>query len=960
MSASWSGESRSSFGLHESSQQELYDVPAASEDDPASAVEVDASVAGAAVLVQELNWKELLQVLVENWPWLLYAVVWKLNPHNRTIVWHQGKFNGGNLQPPDALLQQHDPAAESRRLEAIFYTVYKSCTFTISPSSGYVARALFQESPLWWTYDMPRLVTEGRKDRFLQQSGIKTMVCLPGRGSDGNIYCLEIASTHLILETSELLQTFKQLFMSGSSVFPSLSPLENFVLLPAAGGSSSSSSRGGHVEIAAAAAWFHAHNYGTAAAAPREVPAPHAFGNHMQSPSWDDHELGILDPDDDHEEIASLQQQQQQQQEVFTQLESMDSAAVGRSTAAADAISNFVQLQPTMALDSLIMQAYQNMDQLDSETTDPAAAVAALQHPPAMSSVINLAALFDTVFGTNSDPAIVSSSCYDDDDDQVQDLEPFHDLVQQQHHQNVTLRHHDGHELAQQSSAAMSTNPYEIMYPELQSPTADALTSAATSERPAAQPDSCLPDRFPLATDQLLVDPAMDLHHGATFLDLDAEPDHSAVKNPFDHHRQQQQQQNPSREQCSPFKSLEPSRRLSKRRRLDAVDNSMQRSQTASGIFGAAAAGPSSTAPPPPPRPRQSMIELWKSLSRRIQESDRIQRVEQRVQETLMRSSSSSRDAHAGDTSAVVLQQLQLQGAAGAAAVSRSTSDDLLPAPGRGLFDMTSRDVLDQLQTYNIPADWQAPVAHVDQAQIAEKHKMQERDRRSRIKTEINALDSLLPASKKKDTLSILTKATHYIRQLKDQIAAVRVEKVGSATFLQQQTHDRPAVVQAAAAGGPASSSSFSSINNLSCCSTRVAVRPAEAHVIADGASTSRDLVIDVKSRNNLQTLIHILSIVRDSALEVGSLSSDDAGVIQGRMAFSLTVPVPSSLQQTPLCCDKVKEAVEREILQNIAAHDMTSRRLSAPSAASPDSETPTETLTPSPGVKKHKGMSEP
>jgi hypothetical protein len=142
-----------------------------------------------------------------------------------------------------------------------------------------------------------------------------------------------------------------------------------------------------------------------------------------------------------------------------------------------------------------------------------------------------------------------------------------------------------------------------------------------------------------------------------------------------------------------------------------------------------------------------------------------------------------------------------------------------------------------------------------------------------------------------KDTLSILTKAIHYIRQLKDQIAAVRVEKAGSATFLQQQSPDRPAVVQAAAAA-PASSSSFSSINNLSCCSTRVAVRPAEAIVIADGASNSRDLVIDVKSRNNPQTLIHILSMVRDSALEVGSLSSDDARVIQGRMAFSLTVPV--------------------------------------------------------------------
>jgi hypothetical protein len=61
-----------------------------------------------------------------------------LHDSYRAIVWHQGKFNGGNLQPPGALLQQHDPAAESRRLEAIFYTVYKSCTFTISPSSGYV------------------------------------------------------------------------------------------------------------------------------------------------------------------------------------------------------------------------------------------------------------------------------------------------------------------------------------------------------------------------------------------------------------------------------------------------------------------------------------------------------------------------------------------------------------------------------------------------------------------------------------------------------------------------------------------------------------------------------------------------------------------------------------------------------------------------------------------------------
>jgi hypothetical protein len=34
----------------------------------------------------------------------------------------------------------------------------------------YAARALFQESPLWWTNDMPRLVTEERKDRFLQVS----------------------------------------------------------------------------------------------------------------------------------------------------------------------------------------------------------------------------------------------------------------------------------------------------------------------------------------------------------------------------------------------------------------------------------------------------------------------------------------------------------------------------------------------------------------------------------------------------------------------------------------------------------------------------------------------------------------------------------------------------------------------------------------------------------------------
>ncbi|KAH9568641.1 hypothetical protein CY35_03G087100 [Sphagnum magellanicum] len=56
--------------------------------------------------------------------------------------------------------------------------------------------------------------------RDWQASGIKTIVCLPGHGSDANMYCLELASTNLIMESSELLHALQNFVSGASYAFP--------------------------------------------------------------------------------------------------------------------------------------------------------------------------------------------------------------------------------------------------------------------------------------------------------------------------------------------------------------------------------------------------------------------------------------------------------------------------------------------------------------------------------------------------------------------------------------------------------------------------------------------------------------------------------------------------------------------------------------------------------------------
>ncbi|KAH8943372.1 hypothetical protein BDL97_13G048600 [Sphagnum fallax] len=153
----------------------------------------------------EFNWEERFQALVQNWSWIDYIVVWKLNPHTPALVWHRGYFN-------DRSSSFHPEY--SRRIAPIFSSIYRSCVFR-SSNSGYAARAVYEQAPLWWTSNQPRLPTDERKDQFLQELGIKTIVCLPGLGTDGNMYCLELASTQLKQESSGMLQALLA-FASGS------------------------------------------------------------------------------------------------------------------------------------------------------------------------------------------------------------------------------------------------------------------------------------------------------------------------------------------------------------------------------------------------------------------------------------------------------------------------------------------------------------------------------------------------------------------------------------------------------------------------------------------------------------------------------------------------------------------------------------------------------------------------
>ncbi|CAM6016396.1 unnamed protein product [Sphagnum balticum] len=115
-----------------------------------------------------VNWEERLQALMQIWPWINYAVVWKLTPDKRALVWNTGYIDCNNDRSSQLLHGGRTNSDHSQRLAAIFYSIFKSCKFT-NPSSGYAAKAFSRQSPLWWTScNSPPLPTDPRKEKFLQ------------------------------------------------------------------------------------------------------------------------------------------------------------------------------------------------------------------------------------------------------------------------------------------------------------------------------------------------------------------------------------------------------------------------------------------------------------------------------------------------------------------------------------------------------------------------------------------------------------------------------------------------------------------------------------------------------------------------------------------------------------------------------------------------------------------------
>jgi len=235
-----------------------------------------------------------------------------------------------------------------------------------------------------------------------------------------------------------------------------------------------------------------------------------------------------------------------------------------------------------------------------------------------------------------------------------------------------------------------------------------------------------------------------------------------------------------------------------------------------------------------------------------------------------------------------------------------------------------------------------------EQAQIAQKHMLAERDRRFKFKEKIHTLCSIVPTTKKKDNLSVLTNTIDYIRQLKEQIAGL--EMAGSTSTAAASTRD-PAVLQAPAVtsgAGPSSSAaaaelaqaqqqlrseaaattypSSSSISNTATVAVSwrqfelAGTEAAAAHGAMRagtntgiGSNVAGQLVIEVETPyNNPQSLIQVLSVVQDLGLDLDSLSSGNLN--NGRMQISVRVLVPagsSSSQQLIRLSSVVKERLE-------------------------------------------------
>lgn len=151
------------------------------------------------------------------------------------------------------------------------------------------------------------------------------------------------------------------------------------------------------------------------------------------------------------------------------------------------------------------------------------------------------------------------------------------------------------------------------------------------------------------------------------------------------------------------------------------------------------------------------------------------------------------------------------------------------------------------------------------------------------------------PSRMQKDKVSVLTSTIDYIRKLVSHIAELEKdtapginpkEEVATTSTLRPDVPSEPPVTatsqaQTAQALGPSRQAGPSPVVNVEQISPR-----------------GRTVVIRVEARNNPQTLLQILSVVRDFGLEVNSLDSD---CVNSRLRA--TVSAEASLYLcNPLC----------------------------------------------------------
>ncbi|CAK9211780.1 unnamed protein product [Sphagnum troendelagicum] len=932
-----------------------------------------------------VNWEERLLALMQIWPWINYAVVWKLTPDKRALVWNTGYIDCNNDRSSQLLHGGRTNSDHSQRLAAIFYSIFKSCKFT-NPSSGYAAKAFSRQSPLWWTScTSPPLPTDPRKEKFLQQAGIQTIVCLPEpKISEGDIlYCLELASTTLVMEASRTLEALQAFLFDGSSTaFPrSCGGLSSFdssdenLLLPSLN-SCGEDAEGVDAQRILAAVAGGVVECTCSAASPEHLTSASALA---LIPQLAETNLGsdnvCFDDDDDPgsqacnpvtgwfnvtESAAEVLQQTafatdddhvprgvpRDHEEMSLRATAQDGAQAPQLVAMANrttaASSNVVAGVSTTADMMLNLWASISSAEMIDEQTD--------QMMPGISSIIqrstfdSLATAFEmdyhhhypaklTNFG-DADAATAADQHHEMMSAVIAAATPFDNVVVG-HSSTAGYDQDLAFHLLNQTSAAAAASHNPMSYdnimcciePSPAAPSIDAASAAAAAPSAISrQPGTALTTPAgALVAGMLAADQrgAESSPPSAVIADqvmgIDATLQVSDLCNPF-HQQQELTSSKSASRKLSPFElsQLDPSRN-SKHRRFN--DNSLSDVQMIT---------------PPVTTSEQSMIGLMKNLDLpSITESDR----------TTIRQISGL---------AAAPDQEQQQQELGLNSSSRS------PALPTGSVT--------HLQELNFAAGW-PQILEVEQAHIAYSHKMAERDRRSKFNDKFSILSTIVPTTKKKDKLSILTNAIDYIHKLKEQIAARSAENAGSS---QRSTHQQavqaPAdSVKVEALGGLSLATAVAAAgrattpdrNATSSAAGAVSVRvesvadlqqTAVGGVVAgdSDAAASRlvpkaSLAIKVETKSkNPEILIQILNAVQDLRLDVGPVSSK---LIHDRMHISVSALVPASSQQTmSWYCKEMQELLEK-VLMNHSSINPVSLPLPG-SSQSAESEPQLDTMT--------------